>query len=56
MTSDRPYRPTLAQEEAMRRLSRGAGAQWDPEIVAAWLDWVTGRGEPAAVGSARGLA
>lgn len=33
MTSDRPYRPALDREEAMRRLRAGAGTQWDPDPV-----------------------
>jgi len=33
MTSDRPYRPALPAEEAVRRLREGAGSQWDPDIV-----------------------
>jgi putative two-component system response regulator len=38
MTSDRPYRSTLEQREAVRRLSRGAGVQWDSRLVALWLE------------------
>jgi putative nucleotidyltransferase with HDIG domain len=38
MTSDRPYRSTLDQREAQRRLSSGAGLQWDPGLVELWLD------------------
>ena len=33
LVSDRPYRPGLAPEEAMAVLHRGAGTQWDPEVV-----------------------
>ena len=33
MTSDRPYRKGLPQEEAVRRLKEGAGSQWDPALV-----------------------
>ena len=33
MTSDRPYRPSLGEEEALRRLRAGAGTQWDPRVV-----------------------
>jgi HD-GYP domain-containing protein (c-di-GMP phosphodiesterase class II) len=33
MTSDRAYRAALPHGEACRRLRRGAGAQFDPEVV-----------------------
>jgi putative two-component system response regulator len=33
LVSDRPYRSGLAPEEAMAVLRRGAGTQWDPEVV-----------------------
>ena len=34
---DRPYRKALSYDEAFRRLREGAGSQFDPEIVAAFL-------------------
>jgi diguanylate cyclase (GGDEF)-like protein len=37
MTTDRPYRHALSIKEARRRLSEGAGTQFDPRIVAACL-------------------
>ena len=37
MTSDRPYRKALPQEKAEEILRQGAGTQWDPEIVARFL-------------------
>ncbi|CAN5154874.1 hypothetical protein BH20ACT16_BH20ACT16_03320 [soil metagenome] len=37
MTSDRPYRPAMAPEEAMRELRAGAGTQFDPQIVQSLL-------------------
>ncbi len=37
MTSDRPYRPALSVEETVRRLTEGAGSQWDPAIVAVFV-------------------
>jgi HD-GYP domain-containing protein (c-di-GMP phosphodiesterase class II) len=40
MTSSRPYRSALPHEEAIRRLSEGAGTQWEPAIVAAFLSLV----------------
>ena len=33
MTSDRPYRRALAPAAALRELERGAGSQFDPEVV-----------------------
>jgi diguanylate cyclase (GGDEF)-like protein len=33
MTTDRPYRRRLSQEEAIRRLREGAGSQFDPAVV-----------------------
>jgi HD-GYP domain-containing protein (c-di-GMP phosphodiesterase class II) len=38
MTSDRPYRERLGDEEALRRLRFVAGTQLDPEVVAALRD------------------
>ena len=37
MTSDRPYRKAMSVEQALDILRNGAGQQWDPRIVAAWL-------------------
>src|SRR5207244_1792475 len=37
MTSDRPYRPAMAPAEAAGVLRAGAGHQWDPELVEAFL-------------------
>lgn len=33
MTSNRPYRPALSRREAMKRIRKGEGAQFDPELV-----------------------
>ncbi len=38
MTSDRPYRRALSWEEARKRLLRGAGSQWDPQVVDVFID------------------
>jgi diguanylate cyclase (GGDEF)-like protein len=37
MTTDRPYRARLQEEEARERLRAGAGTQFDPEIVDTFL-------------------
>ncbi|MDR2191882.1 MAG: GAF domain-containing protein [Endomicrobium sp.] len=38
MTSDRPYRKSLSQEYAIDELKRGAGTQFDPNIVNIFID------------------
>lgn len=40
MTSPRPYRPALGSEEAVEVIKRGAGTQWDPMIVYAFVEMV----------------
>ena len=37
MTADRPYRRALAEAEARAELVRGAGTQFDADVVAAFL-------------------
>ncbi len=37
MTSDRPYRQAMSMEVALAELGRCAGAQFDPEVVQAFL-------------------
>jgi diguanylate cyclase (GGDEF)-like protein/putative nucleotidyltransferase with HDIG domain len=37
MTTDRPYRKGMPHQKALTILSEGAGVQWDPECVAAFL-------------------
>ena len=40
MTSNRPYRMALTQEEAFRELRNGAGTQFDPELVEPFISMV----------------
>ena len=40
MTSNRPYRMALTQEEAFRELRNGAGGQFDPEMVEAFIGMI----------------
>lgn len=38
MTSERPYRPALSLERALREVEAGAGRQFDPEVVRVCLE------------------
>ncbi|MEO5988913.1 MAG: HD domain-containing phosphohydrolase [Candidatus Eisenbacteria bacterium] len=38
MTTNRPYRLALDEYEAISRLKQGAGSQWDPAVVSAFLE------------------
>jgi HD-GYP domain-containing protein (c-di-GMP phosphodiesterase class II) len=38
MTSDRPYRPALAEQRAIAELERCAGTQFDPDVVAVFAE------------------
>jgi HD-GYP domain-containing protein (c-di-GMP phosphodiesterase class II) len=37
MTTDRPYRRALAEDEALAELRRCAGSQFDPDVVDALI-------------------
>ena len=37
MTTDRPYRKAMSFEDAAKELQEGAGSQFDPEVVVAFL-------------------
>ncbi len=52
MTSDRPYRAAMTEEAAIEELRREAGRQFDPEVVAAFLELL--REERAADGGSAG--
>lgn len=43
MTSSRPYRHHMPLAKARKIIAEGAGTQWDPDIVAAFLKWVDSR-------------
>jgi GAF domain-containing protein len=43
MTSSRPYRHHMPLAKARKIISEGAGTQWDPDIVTAFLKWVDSR-------------
>ncbi|MBP7125451.1 HD domain-containing protein [Myxococcota bacterium] len=47
MTSDRPYRAALSHQEACREIERGAGRQFDPAVVRAFLRAFSGTTAPS---------
>jgi HD-GYP domain-containing protein (c-di-GMP phosphodiesterase class II) len=54
MTVARPYRAAMSPDEAVAELRRGAGVQFDPEVVDALLD-LLGRNRPNVPDRARGV-
>ncbi len=44
MISDRPYRPSLGKETALRELSTNSGTLYDPEVVTVCLDLLLHKG------------
>ncbi|MGN6556539.1 MAG: HD domain-containing phosphohydrolase [Solirubrobacterales bacterium] len=48
MTEGRPYRPALSQEEALEELRRGAGTQFDPDLVRTFCERVAPALVPAS--------
>ena len=55
MTSDRPYRKAMLAEEALEELRRNAGAQFDPEVVEAFLEEWPNFKKPGAARRRRSL-
>jgi putative nucleotidyltransferase with HDIG domain len=47
MTSTRPYRKALSKEEACKELEEGAGKQFHPELVKAFLRAIEHGGQPS---------
>ena len=45
MTHERSYRKAMSREEALAELERGAGTQFDPAVVEAFLAWASKEGE-----------
>ena len=46
MTSSRPYRKAMSPAQAIKELKRGSRVQFDPRIIAAFLETPVGKGEP----------
>lgn len=44
MTSHRPWRPALTKEEAVREIKKGAGTQFDPRVVDAFISAIERQG------------
>lgn len=53
MTEDRPYQRAKSEAEARAELERGAGSQFDPEVVAAFLAALDRNRPPAVPASTR---
>jgi HD-GYP domain-containing protein (c-di-GMP phosphodiesterase class II) len=54
MTSDRRYRRAMDDDDALRELTDGAGTQFDPEVVQAFLEVVAAEADERAVGGEAG--
>ena len=40
MTSARPYRDAMSKDKAIKELQKGAGSQFDPQLVDVFLDTI----------------
>ena len=56
MTSERPYRHALSLEEAVDEIRDGAGTQFDPECVKAFIDLVAEDDDLLLVGGRRSVS
>jgi HD-GYP domain-containing protein (c-di-GMP phosphodiesterase class II) len=56
ITSDRPYDPSRPPEVAAEELREGAGSQFDPRVVAAFLQVLRERGTPVGSAGAAAMA
>jgi len=54
MTSDRPYRKALTHDEAVREIKKHTNAQFDPEVVEAFLQVFSGN-DPESVFAKKGF-
>ncbi len=45
MTTDRPYRKRLSYYEAVKEIENSSGTQFDPEVVRAFLVWLSRQGQ-----------
>ncbi len=52
MTSDRPFRRAMSAEEAVGELRRGAGSQFDPRVVEAFVVGIAAHGRTLALAEA----
>lgn len=55
MASDRPYRPGVRPEAILQELMAHAGSQFDPEVVAAFVNVIRRDGKTVIVNSARNV-
>ncbi len=54
MRSDRPYRPAYSKEHALAELQRGAGSQFDPQVIKALISCLEAKRAEKAASSVPG--